>query len=78
MSRGEQKLLILLIFLSFGDYFMTSQDKYVVYLIDDLASELDDKNLSLALEFLSLSKGQKIITSVKKIENKTIDQLIDL
>ena len=57
---------------------MTSQDKNVIYLIDDLASELDDKNLSLALEFLSISKGQKIITSVKKIENKTIDQLIDL
>ena len=50
----------------------------IIYLIDDLASELDDKNLSLALEFLSISKGQKIITSVKKIENKTIDQLIDL
>ena len=78
LSRGEQKLLILLIFLSFGDYFTFSQDKYVIYLIDDLASELDDKNLSLALEFLSLSKGQKIITSVKKIENKTIDLLIDL
>ena len=58
LSRGEQKLLILLIFLSFGDYFTTSQDKNVIYLIDDLASELDDKNLSLALEFLSISKGQ--------------------
>lgn len=78
LSRGEQKLLILLIFLSFGDYFKAFQKKYVIYLIDDLTSELDDRNLSLALEFLSLSKGQKIITSVKKIENKTIEHLIDL
>ena len=30
LSRGEQKLLMLLIFLSFGDYFTISQDKYVI------------------------------------------------
>ena len=78
LSRGEQKLLILLVFLSFGEFFAKTKDKNLIYLIDDLASELDPKNLNLALQFLDITKGQKIITSVKKIENKSIKQLIDL
>ena len=78
LSRGEQKLLILLVFLSFGEFFAKTKNKNLIYLIDDLASELDQKNLNLALQFLDITKGQKIITSVKKIENKSIKQLIDL
>ena len=78
LSRGEQKLLILLTFISFGNYLENLQDKHIIYLIDDLPSEFDEKNLNLALEFLSLSSSQKIITSVNKIENKTIQHLIDL
>ena len=78
LSRGEQKLLILLIFLSFGEFFSNLENKNLIYLIDDLASELDQKNLNLAMQFLNITKGQKIITSVKKIENESINQLIDL
>ena len=78
LSRGEQKLLILLVFLSFGEFFSNLENKNLIYLIDDLASELDQKNLNLAMQFLNISKGQKIITSVKKIENESINQLIDL
>ena len=78
LSRGEQKLLILLVFLSFGEFFSKFENKNLIYLIDDLASELDQKNLNLAMQFLNITKGQKIITSVKKIENESINQLIDL
>ena len=78
LSRGEQKLLILLVFLSFGEFFSNLENKNLIYLIDDLASELDQKNLNLAMQFLNITKGQKIITSVKKIENESINQLIDL
>ena len=78
LSRGEQKLLILLTYLSFGNYLEDLQNKQIIYLIDDLPSELDEKNLNLALEFLALSSSQKIITSVNKLENKTIEHLIDL
>ena len=78
LSRGEQKLLILLVFLSFGEFFSNLENKNLIYLIDDLASELDQKNLDLAMQFLNITKGQKIITSVKKIENESINQLIDL
>ncbi len=78
LSRGEQKLLILLVFLSFGEFFSKIENKNLIYLIDDLSSELDQNNLNLAMQFLKIAKGQKVITSVKKIENESINQLIDL
>ena len=71
-------LLILLVFLSFGNYFSNIQDKEVIYLIDDLPSELDEENLALALQALKKTKQQKIISSVKKIENIQFDSVIDL
>ena len=78
MSRGEQKLLILLTFLSFGEYLLNNVSKKIIYLIDDLPSELDQNNLDLAFNFLRNFKGQKLITSIKKLENTHVDQLIDL
>jgi DNA replication and repair protein RecF len=78
LSRGEQKLLILLVFLSFGDFFSNFDNKESIYLIDDLPSELDEENLSLALNALKKIKQQKIITSVKNIENIKFDSVIDL
>tara|TARA_B100000989_G_scaffold23870_1_gene15518 strand:- start:130 stop:1152 length:1023 start_codon:yes stop_codon:yes gene_type:complete len=78
MSRGEQKLLILLTFFSFGEYLLNNVSKKIIYLIDDLPSELDQNNLDLAFNFLRNFKGQKLITSIKKIENTHVDQLIDL
>ena len=78
MSRGEQKLLILLTFLSFGEYLLNNVSKKIIYLIDDLPSELDQNNLDLAFNFLRNFKGQKVITSIKKLENTHVDQLIDL
>ena len=52
--------------------------KKIIYLIDDLPSELDQNNLDLAFNFLRKFKGQKLITSIKKLENTHVDQLIDL
>ena len=78
MSRGEQKLLILLTFLSFGEYLLNNVSKKIIYLIDDLPSELDQNNLDLAFNFLRNFEGQKLITSIKKLENTHVDQLIDL
>ena len=78
MSRGEQKLLILLTFLSFGEYLLNNDTKKLIYLIDDLPSELDQNNLSFAFDFLRNFRGQKLITSIKKLEKTHVDQLIDL
>ena len=78
MSRGAQKLLILLTFFSFGEYLLNNTSKKIIYLIDDLPSELDQNNLDLAFNFLRNFEGQKLITSIKKLENTHVDQLIDL
>ena len=67
-----------MVFLSFGNFFSSLEDKESIYLIDDLPSELDEENLSLALNALKKVKQQKIITSVKKIENIKFDCVIDL
>ena len=68
----------MLVFLSFGNFFSNIQDKEVIYLIDDLPSELDEENLALALQALKKTKQQKIISSVKNIENIKFDSVIDL
>lgn len=78
LSRGEQKLLILLIFLSFGEYTANHTDKRVFYLIDDATAEFDEENLYLAFKSLEKVKGQKIISSIKKPENIKLNSVIDL
>ena len=57
---------------------ITTLCKEVIYLIDDLPSELDEENLALALQALKKTKQQKIISSVKNIENIKFDSVIDL
>ena len=66
LSRGEQKLLILLIFLCFGEFTANNTYRRVYYLIDDATAEFDEENLYLALKSLEKVKGQKIISSIKK------------
>ena len=78
LSRGEQKLLILLIFLCFGEYISEHTEKNVFYLIDDAAAEFDEENLFLALSSLEKVRGQKIISSIKKPENIKLNNVIDL
>tara|TARA_X000000368_G_scaffold299784_1_gene238792 strand:- start:1122 stop:2147 length:1026 start_codon:yes stop_codon:yes gene_type:complete len=78
LSRGEQKLLILLIFLCFGEYISKHTEKNVFYLIDDAAAEFDEENLFLALSSLEKVRGQKIISSIKKPENIKLNNVIDL
>ena len=78
LSRGEQKLLILLTFLCFGEFISEYTEKNVFYLIDDAAAEFDEENLILALNSLEKVKGQKIISSIKKPENIKLNNVIDL
>ena len=78
LSRGEQKLLILLIFLCFGEYISKHTEKNVFYLIDDAAAEFDEENLFFALSSLEKVRGQKIISSIKKPENIKLNNVIDL
>ncbi len=64
LSRGQQKLLILAMYLAQGVLLKNTQQKQSIYLIDDLAAELDPKNRTRALNVLAKMEAQVFITSV--------------
>jgi len=78
LSRGEQKLLILLIYLFFIKAYNDLRPNKTIFLLDDLPSELDDKNLDLALSLLQEADCQLFITSLKNLEKYKFDFVIDL
>jgi len=65
LSRGQQKLLIILSFFRFNDILMAKNTAGVVYLIDDVTSELDQDNLAIVLEQAVELKAQLLITAIK-------------
>ena len=65
LSRGQQKLLIILSFFRFNDILMAKNTAGVVYLIDDVTSELDQDNLAIVLEQAVKLKAQLLITAIK-------------
>ena len=78
LSRGEQKLLILLIYLFFIKAYNDLRPNKTIFLLDDLPSELDDKNLDLALNLLQDVDCQLFITSLENLEKYEFDFVIDL
>ena len=78
LSRGEQKLLILLIYLFFIKAYNDLRPNKTIFLLDDLPSELDDKNLDLALSLLQDVDCQLFITSLENLEKYEFDFVIDL
>ena len=65
LSRGQQKLLIILSFFKFNDILATKNKAGIVYLIDDITSELDQENLAIVLEQAIKVKAQLLITAIK-------------
>ena len=49
----------------------------LIYLIDDITSELDEKNLRIALEHIISLKTQVVITSTKGKEGGIDDPILD-
>ena len=78
LSRGEQKLLILLIYLFFIKTYNDLRPNKTIFLLDDLPSELDEKNLDLALNLLHGADCQLFITSLENLEKYEFDFVIDL
>ena len=64
LSRGQQKLLILLIFFRLEEIIIENHREGVIYLIDDLTAELDDVNLPYALKEIKKLKSQSIVTVI--------------
>ena len=78
LSRGEQKILILLIYLFFIKAYNDIRPNKTIFLLDDLPSELDEKNLDLALNLLKDTDCQLFITSLEVLEKYEFDFVIDL
>jgi DNA replication and repair protein RecF len=73
LSRGQQKLLIILSFFKLNDILVTKNKSGIVYLIDDITSELDQENLTMVLEQAIALKAQLLITAIrgKSLSNVT-------
>lgn len=64
-SRGELKVLAWAMVLSQGRVFSELTGTDLVYLVDDLASELDDSHRSRVCESLASSHGQVLATGIE-------------
>jgi len=67
LSRGQQKLLILLLYLTIYPFLKNSFNSSSVFLIDDLSSELDNKNLNLFIREI-LEADSQIFASLISTE----------
>ena len=65
--------MILLSFFKFNDILTTTNKAGIIYLIDDITSELDQENLAIVLEQAIELKAQLLITAIKgkSISNMT-------
>lgn len=66
LSRGEQKLLVLALRLAQGALLRDLTTKSCVYLLDDIAAELDSKRRGQVMRFLSQLESQVFATAVDK------------
>lgn len=73
LSRGQQKLLICAMLIAQGMLLTSDANTGLIYLIDDLPSELDLQSRNKLISLLSKQKTQVFITA---IERETISDLI--
>ncbi|MEM8844377.1 MAG: DNA replication/repair protein RecF [Pseudomonadota bacterium] len=72
-SRGQQKVLAIVLKLAQARLLLKEQNKASIYLIDELPAELDSKRCVSALNIINAHKSQALITSIsaERIENIT-------
>ena len=63
LSRGQQKLLVCALKLAQGGLLSESLGRHCLYLADDLAAELDERNTAAVLATLQSQSGQLFATS---------------
>jgi DNA replication and repair protein RecF len=72
LSRGQQKVVVAALKLSQGVLFQQETDRSTIYLVDDLASELDETHRFALCQLLEDLKCQVFITSIE--HNSISDQ----
>lgn len=73
LSRGQQKLLICAMILAQGMMLAEQENAGLIYLVDDLPSELDLLSRQKLVSLLAMQKSQIFITA---IENEAICELV--
>ena len=68
LSRGQAKFLVCGVLLSLADFIASKTTKNPVILVDDLAAELDDRLIRLAMEGFEKQKGQTVFTAIRPDE----------
>ncbi len=66
LSRGQAKLLVIALKISQGQMLADASGQQCIYLVDDLAAELDSSNRSAVLALLSSQQAQLFLTAVNK------------
>jgi DNA replication and repair protein RecF len=66
LSRGQQKCLICAMILAQGQLLAEQQNKGPIYLVDDLPSELDERNKAKIVALLFKQKSQLFITAIEQ------------
>ncbi len=66
LSRGQQKMLVSALKIAQGDALSEMLDKRCVYLVDDLAAELDVSNRDKVMDRLSGLGGQLFVTAIEE------------
>ena len=72
LSRGQQKTVVAALKIAQGSLFQQESGRRTIYLVDDLASELDEKHRFALCKLLEDLKCQVFITSIDK------DKLTDI
>lgn len=68
LSRGQQKIVVAALKIAQGALFQQETGRRTVYLVDDLASELDEKHRFALCKHLEDLKCQVFITSIDKAQ----------
>lgn len=66
LSRGQMKLLVLAMQLAQGRILRQTKNRDCIYLLDDLAAELDQVNLARCLELLADQQDQVFLTGTHR------------
>lgn len=74
LSRGEQKLFVIALRLAQGLLLQILTDKRCLYLLDDIAAELDSERRQAVVSYLLKLEAQVFVTAV---DNKALGELMD-
>ncbi len=77
LSRGQQKLLVVAMRLSQGIFLFREKQKRCVYLLDDLAAELDINKRNFVFNTLKTLSSQVFVSMVDSLESLKIQQVDD-